>query len=128
MELVRPQVILFVDDNADLASACQLSLREQGFAVMTASSGIEAVALCKEEAKAQVAIVDLKMPGLDGLETMAELRKQIPKLRIIAVSGQQLSPYFARLADLGVRHFVPKPFSLDALVFSIRELACEEGA
>src|SRR5439155_22078919 len=113
--------ILFVDDNAALASVYEISLGDHGFRVTTAGSGNEAVNLCLH-CDAFVAIVDLRMPGMDGPETIAALKTHQPKLKIIAISGQGLVPYFSRLASLGVRHFLPKPFRIDDLLGSIQDL------
>jgi DNA-binding NarL/FixJ family response regulator len=91
---------------------------------MTASNCDEAVKICANDREgATFAIVDLKMPGLDGPATIAALMKQSPRLKVISVSGQMLSPYFARLADLGVRYFLSKPFGVDDLMETIRELS-----
>jgi DNA-binding NarL/FixJ family response regulator len=62
------------------------------------------------------------MPGVDGPETIAALRERRPELKIIAMSGQGLVPYFSRLSDLGVRVFLAKPFSIEALICGMEEL------
>jgi CheY-like chemotaxis protein len=119
---MNPRAILFVDDNSDLASAYQLSLGERGFHVLTASTGDEALDLCVQSRDASLAIVDLKMPGMDGPQTIAALRERRPELKIIAMSAQPLVPYFSRLSDLGVRIFLSKPFSIEALICGMEEL------
>jgi DNA-binding NtrC family response regulator len=119
---MNPQAILFVDDNSALASAYQLSLGERGFRVLTAASCDEALDLCRDVEGASLALVDLKMPGIDGPGTIAALRERRPELKIIAMSGQRLVPYFGRLSDLGVRVFLAKPFSIEALLCGMEEL------
>ena len=114
--------ILFIDDNLWLTDVLQQALTELGFRVVTAAGGDEALALCAQGEDARLAIVDLKMPGMDGPEVIAALRRRRPQLQVIAVSGQPLQPYFMRLSDLGVRVFLPKPFSIESLLGSIREL------
>lgn len=117
-----PRQILFIDDNAALAAAYQLSLGDLGLRVITASSGAEAITVCNKPGETSLAIVDLKMPGMDGPTTIEALHQQQPGMKVIAISGQLLGPYFGRLADLGVRHFLCKPFSLEALLESIRQV------
>jgi DNA-binding NtrC family response regulator len=113
--------LLFVDDNSDLVSACGDFLTECGYHVMKASSGAEAVDLCAHDSDdVALAIVDLNMPELDGPATINALKEKRPGLKIIAISGAMLVPYFVQLNDLGVRHFLPKPFYLDGLLDSIR--------
>lgn len=117
-----PQAILFVDDNSALADAYQASLGERGFRVLTAANCDEALDLCAGSDGASLAIVDLKMPGIDGPGTIAALRERRPEMKIIAMSGQGLVPYFGRLSDLGVRVFLSKPFSVEALLCGLEEL------
>jgi DNA-binding NtrC family response regulator len=88
---------------------------------MKAFSGTEAVDLCAGEPEAPaLAIVDLNMPDLDGPATIGALKRQRPGLKVMAISGAMLVPYFVQLNDLGVRHFLPKPFYLDGLLDSVR--------
>ncbi len=115
--------ILIVDDNESLRDAFELMLSEHGFRVITARSGRKAIeSLAEAGNPPAVAIVDLRMPDLDGPATIEALRDQHPGLRVIAVSGQMLSPYFGRLAELGVRHFLPKPFLLEELLESMLDV------
>ncbi len=115
--------ILIVDDNNALLSAFQMTLAEQGFQVLAAHSGREATALCaNREHGVAIAIVDLRMPEWDGPATIEALHQCDSEIKVIAVSGQMLGPYFGRLSELGVRHFLAKPFSVDSLVYQIREL------
>ncbi len=124
---MRHPPILFVDDNTSLTAVYQLSLGERGFEVKTARSGNDAIDLC-DGATTPVAIVDLQMPGMDGIATIAALQERQPRMKAIAVSGHRVIPYFSRLSDLGVRHFLPKPFSLEELLGSIEELEEWEAA
>lgn len=115
--------VLIVDDNESLGATYEHLLGEHGFRVITARTGEEAVTRC-ETGKCQVdlAIVDLRLPGIDGPATIQALRHWRPELKVIAVSGQTLSPYFGRLADEGVRHFISKPFTIGTLLQIIREV------
>lgn len=121
--MIRTSSVLLVDDNELLTEAYQLLLGDHGFRVITARSGQEALNYCgASENEPVLAIIDLKMPGLDGPATIRALRGTSPGLKVIAVSGQMLGPYFGRLADLGVRHFLPKPYSVDSLLEEIRDV------
>jgi CheY-like chemotaxis protein len=115
--------ILLVDDNAAFVDAYEALLGEHGHPACSARSGEEAVALCDGRGEAPaVAVVDLKMPGMNGFETIAALRAQLGSLPIIAISGQKLQPIFGQLSDLGVRCFLPKPFTCEELISSIRDI------
>ena len=114
--------LLLVDDNQPLVSIYARLLGECGFRVMTAYNGPDALILCQNSADVSLAIIDMKMPGLDGPSTIAQLQGRCPQMKIIAVSGGMLSPYFGKLAFLGVRHFLPKPFGIDGLLNSIADV------
>jgi len=113
--------ILLVDDNDAFVSACAISLESSGFDVSQAYGGQEAVDQCAFR-KFALAIVDLNMPELDGAATIGALLARTPTMKIIAISGGMLSPHFAKLAALGVRHFISKPFRLENLLADIRDL------
>ena len=117
----KPSSLLIVDDNTDFVTTCGDFLTESGFHVLKACSGTEAVDLCSgESASVGLAIVDLNMPDLDGPATIAALRKKAPRTKVMAMSGAMLVPYFVRLNELGVQHFLPKPFYLDELLASVQ--------
>jgi DNA-binding NtrC family response regulator len=114
--------LLIVDDNPDFLSTCELFLVECGFRVLKALSGARAVDLSADHREpVSLAIVDLNMPELDGPATIAALKQQRPRLKIMVTSGAMLVPYFARLNQLGVLHFLPKPFRLDELLDSVKQ-------
>jgi len=119
--MIADRSLLIVDDNESFLAACDSFLSECGFHVMKALSGPEAVDICEGESNSfALAIVDLNMPDLDGPATINALKRMQPGLKIIAVSGAMLVPYFVQLNELGVRHFLQKPFYLDGLLDSIR--------
>lgn len=112
-EHVSSDTVLLVDDNQPLVSIYARLLGECGFRVMTAYNGSDALTLCQDHRH--------EVPGLDGPSTIAQLQGRCTHLKIIAVSGGMRSPYFGKLAFLGVRHFLPKPFGIDGLLNSIAD-------
>jgi len=119
--MTKPDSLLIVDDNADFVSACEQFLTGSGYRVLKAFSGPQAVDLCADKSESvALAIVDLNMPELDGPATIGALKQGTPGLKFIAVSGAMLVPYFTQLNELGVRHFLPKPFYLAGLLDSVR--------
>lgn len=115
--------VLIVDDNQTLGATYEQMLSEHGFRVITARTGEEAVARCTAgQCDVELAIVDLKLPGIDGPATIEALHCWRSDIKVIAVSGQTLSPYFSRLADEGVRHFISKPFTIGTLLQIIVEV------
>jgi CheY-like chemotaxis protein len=123
-EPMNPKRILLIDDNVDFADTYEALLGENGHPVCSARSGEEALVLCEEQGEApSVVVVDLKMPGMNGFETIAALRARVGDFPVIAMSGQKLQPLFGQLSDLGVRCFLPKPFTIEDLLSNIREIA-----
>lgn len=114
--------VLIVDDEEDLAStmAERLALRE--FQVSTAASAADALERVGET-DFSVLILDVKMPGLDGLELMAELKRRRPDLPVILFTGHGSVADAERGMKEGAFDYLMKPFDIDTLVETIRNAA-----
>lgn len=107
--------VLIVDDDPLFRLLTRLLLESRGCTVSCADGCQEALdVLCS--AKPAVAIVDMVMPGVDGLGTISALRQKSDALQFIACSGHDADHFRAGLAELKVGHFLAKPFSVDALI------------
>ena len=102
--------ILAVDDEPDLRSLLRILLTNKGYEVLEAASGQEAVELVRSEPRIDLVIMDIMMPGLNGIEACAEIRKfsTVPMLFLTAKS--QLSDKTAAYASGGA-DYLPKPFA-----------------
>ena len=80
--------ILAVDDEPDLRSLLRILLKNKGYEVLEAASGEEAVALVRSEPRIDLVIMDIMMPGLNGVQACAEIRKfsTVPMLFLTAKS------------------------------------------
>ena len=117
--------ILVVDDNADLRTTIQALLQADGFDVAVAGNGQAAIAL-HQSRPADVVITDLFMPDKDGIETIVELRKQSPRIKIVAISGwtsTQGSDYLQVAREIGATVTLQKPFAPQELSRVVRQLA-----
>ena len=117
--------ILVVDDNEDLRSTIQALLQADGFDVAVAGNGQAAIAL-HQSRPADVVITDLFMPDKDGIETIVELRKLSPQLKIVAISGwtsTQGSDYLQVAREIGATVTLQKPFDPEELSRVVRQLA-----
>jgi CheY-like chemotaxis protein len=117
--------ILLIDDDEAIREATEMLLTAKGFDVVTAADGAAAVEAVKAGAF-DVAIVDLFMPGMDGLETTRAMLKCAPAMPVIAVSGFMLGdrllemPNFDSMAaEAGAFVTLYKPFRPDALLHAI---------
>ena len=110
--------ILVVDDEEKIRGTLRGVLTDEGFAVAEAANGRRALDLI-EHARPRLAIVDIWMPELDGIELVAAIREKAPELPVIVMSGHGLIETALRVTQLGASQFLEKPFTLDALLDSV---------
>lgn len=112
--------ILVVDDEDNHRRTLAIGLRLEGFEVIEAEDGERALEVL-ERSEADIAILDLMMPGLNGLELARKLRIRCPSMRVLLTSAYHLSSKQLERADVGAIGFVPKPYSMDELVGFLRQ-------
>lgn len=117
----RPRVLL-IDDDPDIREALTEELELEGFEVVPAGSGADALTLAGE-APVDVVLTDLRMPGMDGFTAIAELRRLQPGLRAIVATGLTGDEVRDRAAALGGCDFIEKPYDLDRLIGLLRRRA-----
>lgn len=115
--------ILLIDDDAPLRSVLAESLKLAGHDVMQAEDGRQGLELFNLE-PADVVVTDLIMPGQEGIETIRRLRRDFPKLPIIAISGgMSHSPLYLNMArHLGAQRTLCKPFNAAELLKAIDDV------
>jgi len=111
--------VLVVDDEENHRRTLAIGLRLEGFEVLEAEDGERALEVLEREL-ADVAIVDLMMPGLNGLELARKLRFRCADLKVLLTSAYHLSERQLERADVGAIGFVPKPYALKDLVAFLR--------
>ena len=104
-------LILVVDDEVPILRLVRAKLQADGYSVMTAGSGQEALAALEQE-RPDLVVLDLMMPGMDGFETMQGIRKD-SKVPIILLTARSGAPYKIQGLDLGADDYVTKPFNPD---------------
>ncbi len=120
--------VMVVDDEDAVRGALAENLSECGFDVVEARDGQEAIRLLMEGSRPRVMITDIIMPRKEGLETIIEVRRQHPGIRVVAISGggRSKSADFLQLAErLGADAVMPKPVDIDELEKTVRRLAAE---
>lgn len=117
------ELILVVDDEAAICETTKTSLETYNYKVLTASDGIEAVALyVQHREEISLVLVDMMMPSMDGPTTIRTLQKINPSVKIIAVSGLTSSDKVAAAASAGVKTFLEKPYTAKELLQTINEV------
>jgi CheY-like chemotaxis protein len=125
--------VLIVDDEENQRRTLSIGLRLEGFDVVAASSGEEALvalgaAAANNDGKPsnpgiEVALIDLMMPGLNGLDLARQIRRLFPTVRVVLSSAYHLSARQVERADCGAVGFVPKPYRLAELCSFLRAKA-----
>ena len=116
--------ILVIDDDDQIRNALRQVLELEGNEVLTARSGKEGLRLF-EEYTVDLIVTDIVMPEKEGLETIMELRKTHPDVKIIAISGGghvQPESYLRMAKQLGASRTLAKPFQREELLAAVREL------
>ncbi len=122
--------ILLIDDNAELLAMEREVLSAAGHEVVTAANGREAVPLFVDTVF-DLVVTDVIMPEKDGLETISHLRRKVPNLKIIAVSGGgmvEAGDYLAMARKLGAAHTIVKPFTAEQLTKAVDKVLRAGGA
>jgi len=107
--------LLIVDDEIDICDFTRNFFRDRGFDVACACRGEEALQKIKTE-NPQVAIFDIRMPGMDGLEVLEKAKKIKPELIVIMVTAVVDEAVIERAKSLGAVSYVTKPLELDKLL------------
>jgi PAS domain S-box-containing protein len=117
----RGELLLVVDDEATIREVARRTLERFGYRVLTACHGAEAIHLyAREEREIALVLTDMAMPVMDGYAVIIALKSMNPKVRIIASSGHDTNGGVVRAVGAGVEHFVPKPYTAETLLTTIR--------
>jgi DNA-binding NtrC family response regulator len=112
---------LIVDDDTDMCWTLALALARAGFGATSAGSAEQALALAARAAFA-IAFVDARLPDMDGIQLIGELRRLLPALKTILISGYYFEDdprVSAALAAACIEGFLAKPFRLDAVTAAL---------
>jgi DNA-binding NtrC family response regulator len=118
----RPISVLLVDDEEDLVDFLSHRLLKHGFTVTATTAGTDAIAAASRQ-KYDVAVVDLKMPVMDGIEVLEKLRGQQPFLKTIMLTGHGSHESALEAGRLQAFHYLLKPYEFDELVSVIEKAA-----
>ena len=123
---MEPKKILLVDDDAKLARVLALRLESEGYDVVAAASGEEALARLGET-RPRFVLADLRMPGMDGIELLARIQQRYPGLPVALISAQGDIPDAVRATHAGAVDFLTKPVDRDRLLDCVRRHVGDSG-
>jgi two-component system nitrogen regulation response regulator NtrX len=112
--------ILVIDDEVAIRDTMRMILEYEGLDCITAGSGAEGLAAAEREAP-DLVFLDIKMPGMDGLETLSRLRGMNDTLPVVIVSAHGTASSALEAGRLGAFRFIEKPLSKDYVLDAIRE-------
>ena len=114
--------ILLVDDDREIVDSLKIALEAQGYQILTAWDGNQALALVERE-DPDLVILDMMMPKRSGFLVLEKLRRTRPvPVRIIMITANEGSRHKAYAEMLGVDDYVRKPFPMDRLIASVSRL------
>ncbi len=121
-EVMKTTNLLVVDDEKVVCDSCTRILSNRGYSVETSTDPKRGLQLATQK-DYSVILLDLKMPTIDGLEFLKELRKKHKDARVVIITGYSTTENAAACMRLGAVDFIPKPFSPDELLDAIGRVA-----
>ena len=112
------RTVLVVDDEETIIQSLNGILTDEGFEVISANSGTDALVKI-EEIMPELVLLDIWMPGIDGIETLVKIKKSNPNLPVVMMSGHGTIETAVRATKLGAYDFIEKPLSLEKVLLCI---------
>src|SRR5215510_3561242 len=111
--------ILVIDDEAAIRESLKMTLEYEGYEFLAASTGQEGLSLAEREAP-DLVLLDVKMPGMDGLEVLDRLRAMNESLPVVVISGHGTISTAVEATKKGAFDFIEKPFASERVLVSLR--------
>ncbi len=118
--------VLLVDDESEFLDPLIKRLRRRKLNVHAAGSGAEALDLLAEQ-PVDVVALDVRMPGMDGIETLREIKKRYPLVEVIMLTGHASIEVAIEGMELGAFDYLMKPMNIDELYYKLQD-ACKRKA
>jgi len=112
--MVNNTNILVIDDEEAIRDACSQVLKKEGYSVKTAEDGVEGLRLFRTEFFHAV-LLDLKLPGMDGMEILSLIKEEQPKTQVIIITGFASIDSAVEAMQRGASDYLPKPFTPEQL-------------
>ena len=118
---------LFVDDEVEFLELMHKRLSRRGMDVVTAPDGQTALNLLDQAIQAgqtfEIVVMDVRMPGMDGLETLRHMKEKAPKIPVILLTGHACMGVAVQGLDLGAYDYMLKPVAISELIIKMEEAA-----
>ncbi len=114
------KTVLIVDDNADLGEELKSVLMDEGFDVVLASSGSDAILLSRDKCF-DITFMDMKLPDMTGVEALMEIMKIYADVRVVMMSGYRVHELLNEALERGAESVLNKPFSIEQMLAEINK-------
>ncbi len=114
--------VLIIDDDESIRIGCRQVLESSGFSIAEAESGMRALERIRRESF-DIALLDLGMPGLPGIEVLKRLKAESPNMAVIVITGQAAFESAVEAVKQGAFDYLPKPFTPEALTIRVQRAA-----
>lgn len=118
--------ILLVDDETEFLELMTKRLDRRNFQVTTAASGADALATLAQ-GPVDVVVLDVRMPGMDGIETLRRIKETAPATEVILLTGHANMEVAVQGMELGAFDYLLKPVAINDLIFKILDAAKKSG-
>ena len=123
---VNKTKILVIDDEKDLCFLFKKILTPEGYTVFTAGNGYDGIKI-NQKSDPDIILLDLKMPGIDGIETLRRIRKKDSSVIVIIITGYGDAETIREAEDLNVYEYMSKPFNNETVLKTIKEAVASKG-
>jgi len=113
--------LLIAEDEEITLKHLKYALEKEGFAVTGVSNGLDALA-CMEKEAFDILLTDIKMPGMDGITLLAEVKEKYPRTEVIVITGFGSIESAVHAMQKGASDYVTKPFNLDELILKLAKM------
>jgi len=113
--------VLVADDNEVAQRLCKRVLEKAGYAVLIAADGLQAVEAALQHHPSMI-LMDVAMPGIDGLEAMRRIKAEVPAMPIVIASAHSMASDRERFLAAGADNVLSKPFRLADLISMVEQL------
>jgi len=118
---IENKIILTIDEEESICRTLSTIFKDEGFSPLSASNGTDGLALLEQITPALV-LLDIWMPGLDGLEVLQKIKKLHPTIPVVMISGHATISTAIQATHMGAADFIEKPLELDSLLRVIKNV------
>ena len=118
--------VMLVDDEVPFVETMTKRLEKRNITVITAFSGQDALTTLGSHQNLDVVILDVKMPGMDGLETLKEIKKKFPLLEVVMLTGHATVESAIEGMKFGAFDYLMKPCDIEQLMGKVNEATCKK--